>query len=406
VAKSWNRTETWLTLGVLAVGGVVAGIAGLWIYVSATATPLHPDPRAVSSVPESAPRSEWAAAADRARESIRTALAEQNLPGVSVAVGTGGDIVWAEGFGFADIEKRAAVTPATWFRLGTASTLLTSAAAGMLVEQGALKLDDEIQTYVPEFPKKEWPVTLRQIMGHVAGLRNDGGDESVLFSQHCDRPVEAIGHFADADLRFEPGTQFRYSNYGFIVVSAAIESAAGDGFLTYMRKHVFEPLGMNDTTADLAAEAIPERATPYFPRFAADPRYGYHPMRPLDLSCYSGAGIFQSTASDMVRFGLALNTGKLLRPETVQLLQTSLRLPSGEPTGYGLGWDLENVIVAGKPTQTVGEDGAVLGGTAVSILTFREPALVIAVLSNTSYADTAAIALKIAEAFAQAAGSR
>jgi CubicO group peptidase (beta-lactamase class C family) len=163
---------------------------------------------------------------------------------------------------------------------------------------------------------------------------------------------------------------------------------------------------MNDTTADLAAESVPERATPYFPRFAADPRYGPDLMRPLDLSCYSGASLFQSTASDMVRFGLAINNGKLLRPETVELLQTSLRLPSGEPTGYGLGWDLENVTVAGKPTQTLGEDGSVLGGTAVSVLAFRGPALVIAVLSNTSYADTAAIALTVAEAFAPPAGSR
>ena len=106
----------------------------------------------------------------------------------------------------------------------------------------------------------------------------------------------------------------------------------------------------------------------------------------------------------MVRFGLAIDHGKLLKPETVALLQTSARLPSGQETGYGLGWDLENVTVAGKPTQTVGDDGAVLGGTAVSVLTFREPALVIAVLSNTSYADTAAIAITIAEAFAPATG--
>ena len=107
----------------------------------------------------------------------------------------------------------------------------------------------------------------------------------------------------------------------------------------------------------------------------------------------------------MVRFGLAMNGGRLLRPETVQLLQASQRLPSGEETGYGLGWDLENVTVAGRPTQTVGEDGAVLGGTAVSILTFRDPALVIAALSNTSYADTAGIALKVAESFAQPTGA-
>ena len=88
------------------------------------------------------------------------------------------------------------VTPDTRFRIGTASTALTSAAAGLLLEKGRLKLDDEIQTYVPAFPEKQWPVTLRQVMGHMAGVRTDGGDEGPLFTEHCERPVEALQYFA------------------------------------------------------------------------------------------------------------------------------------------------------------------------------------------------------------------
>ena len=124
-------------------------------------------------------------------------LVERNLPGLSVAVGVGGDIVWAEGFGFADLENQVAVTPDTRFRIGTASNALTSAAVGLLMEKGRLNLDEEIQTYVPEFPKKEWPVTLRQLMGQVAGVANDGGDEGPLFGQHCERPVDALEFFAE-----------------------------------------------------------------------------------------------------------------------------------------------------------------------------------------------------------------
>ena len=116
-----------------------------------------------------------AEAVERGRRIARDAVAGQNLPGLSVAVGTGGAIVWAEGFGWADVEDRAPVTPDTRFRIGTASTVLTSAAAGLLVEQGRLKLDEPIQTYVPEFPTKPWPVTLRQVMAHTAGLGSDGG---------------------------------------------------------------------------------------------------------------------------------------------------------------------------------------------------------------------------------------
>jgi serine beta-lactamase-like protein LACTB len=405
LAKSWNRTETWVGLIVGGVGLLILAIAGMWIYVSATATPLHPNAQDVPSAAGSAPTAKWRDAAEQARQIVRAAVAEQNLPGVSVAVGAGREIVWAEGFGWADIERQTKVAPETRFRLGTASTPLTAAAVGLLLEQGRLTLDEPIQKHVPEFPEKEWPVTLRQVMGHLAGLPNDGGDESELFSQHCDRPVDALQHFADRSLRFEPGTQYRYSNYGFIVVSAAVEAAADEPFLTFMRKRIFEPLGMDRTEADLSIEAGPDRATAYFPRFAADPRYGPDVMRDLDLSCYSGSAVFLSTPSDLVKFGMAINNGTLLQPATVQLLQASERLRSGEETGYGLGWDLETAALGAEQTRTVGHDGDLLGGPMASLMIFPDRGIVVSIISNTSYADTAAIAVKIAQAFAGRSGS-
>jgi serine beta-lactamase-like protein LACTB len=104
VAKSWNRTETWVALLVLGAGGLLLGIAGLWVYVSATATPLHPNPQDVPSATLADPSKKWADAVNAARESVRAELAAQNLPGLSVAVGSNGEIVWAEGFGWADLE--------------------------------------------------------------------------------------------------------------------------------------------------------------------------------------------------------------------------------------------------------------------------------------------------------------
>src|SRR5262245_3313210 len=97
--------ETWLALIALGVGGVILAVAGLWIYVSATATPLHPDAQAIGSVQETDPAADWTAATESARQIVRTTLSEQNLPGVSVAVGVNGRIVWTEGFGRADIDK-------------------------------------------------------------------------------------------------------------------------------------------------------------------------------------------------------------------------------------------------------------------------------------------------------------
>jgi serine beta-lactamase-like protein LACTB, mitochondrial len=398
---SKRRTETWLLLIAVGIALIPVALAGLWGYMTVSATPLHPDPKDVRSVTHSAPLPQWAGAVEQGRRIVRAGLAEQNLPGLSVAVGVDGDVVWAEGFGWGDLENRVPIAPDLKFRIGTASTALTSAAVGLLLEEGGLQLDEVIQTYVPDFPQKQWPVTLRHLMGHLAGVRNDGGDEGPLLSMRCERPVDALPPFADRPLLFEPGTEYRFSSYGWILVSAAVEAAANEPFLTFMRKRIFEPLGMRDTMADSAAKPIPNRATPYFPRFAADPRYGLHLMRPIDYSCYAGSSVFLSTPSDLVRFGMAINRGRLLQPATVQLLQTSQRLASEQETGYGLGWDIETVALAGRQTRSVGHDGTSLGGTVASLMTVPEQGIVVSVTSNISYADTPAVALKIAQAFAE-----
>ena len=397
-----KRTDQVLAAGAVIVGIVVSGILGLWGYMSMTAVPLHPNASAVSSVEASAPQQQWAAPADAARQAVRTALSQQNLPGLSVAVGVDDEIVWAEAFGWADMENKTPLDPSTRLRIGTASIALTSAAAGLLLEKGRLTLDDDIHKWVPEYWSHEWPITLGQLMGHTAGIANDGGDEGALYGRHCSRPVEALQYFSgyERELRFMPGSEYRFSSYGWVLVSAAIEAAADQPLLTFMQRQIFDSLGMRDTGADTSTDAQGERATSYFPRFSADPHYGFHLMRPIDFSCYSGASVFVSTPSDLVRFAMAITGGRLLAPETVTLLQTPQRLPSGADTGYGLGWDVEDVILAGQPARWVGHDGTLLGGQAVVLMTFPDRKLTVAVASNASYTDAEAIGLAIANAFA------
>ena len=410
MSKNRNWLKTLAALGVLAVSGLIAVIVGLVMYVNAGAAPLHPQPQSAPSATQSDPSPRWSEAVDGSRQVMRAALAEQNLPGLSVAVGVDGDIAWAEGFGWADLKSRRRVTPTTRFRVGTASTMLTSAGVGILLEQGRLALDDEIQTHVPQFPKKPWPVTLQQVMEHAAGIGTDAEGDAPLSHQHCERPVEAVPQFADAALLFEPGTQHRQSNYGWILVSAAVEAAAGQPFLTFMREQVFRPLGMNDTGAESATEENPEdiggpgedpppftairelileplgivspRARPatdpatfYVPGWGPHPdfRHGLHVRHPRNLSCYAGAKAFYSTPSDLVRLGLAIDRGTLLQPNTVQLLQA--------------------------PQQLTGE---LLGAKVVSVMTVPERGIVVAVASNISTADTSALAQKISDAFASA----
>ena len=396
---SRSRIEIVVVLIVIAVGGLVAAILGLFAYMSLTATPLHPDAQRISSVTHADPSSSWTGPVEQARQIARAGLTDQNLPGLSVTVGVRGEIVWAEAFGWADLYNHVAVAPETRFRIGAVSKALTSIAAGLLLDKHKLNLDAEIQTYVPDYPKKQWPVTVRQLMGHLAGLRDDPGDEASLTP--CGRTLDGLRLFADDSLLFEPGTQYRASSYSWILVSAAIEDAAEERFFTFMRTQIFDPLGMADTRPDSGTELIANRTTFYFPRFSGDTRYGPELTRDGDHSCYAGGGAFLSTPSDLVRFGMAVSGGKLLQPATLKLLQTSQRLPSGEETGYGLGWTLETVPLAGQPTLMAGhgtkED--FIGGTT-NLMTFPDRGLVVAVTTNISFADTKSIAFKIAEAFA------
>src|SRR6187549_499853 len=206
-------------LTVIGVGVFVVLLAavGIYTFVIAVSTKLHPNPKDVPSVALAAPSPRWAAAVEQARRSARAGLVTQNLPGLSVAVGIGGEIAWAEGFGWADMEKRVPVAPAMRFRIGHTSKALTSAAVGLLLEKGRLHLDDDIQTYVPEFPRKQWPVTLRQLMGHVAGIRHYGSGEDAP-TAHCERAADGLKSFADDPLRFEPDTQYGYSTFGWVLV--------------------------------------------------------------------------------------------------------------------------------------------------------------------------------------------
>jgi serine beta-lactamase-like protein LACTB, mitochondrial len=397
-----ERRLPWLALIGQALGVLFIAGLGLYSFIRATSTPpLHSNPESVPSVQQATPLPMWADAVKQGQEIARAVVIEQRLPGLSVAVGVDGarlgqEIVWAEGFGWADIEKRVPVAPHIRFRVGHASKALTSAAVGLLLEKGRLNLGDEIQTYVPEFPRKQWPVTLRQLMGHVAGIRHYDTEADYMPTAHCERASEGLRSFVDDPLRFEPGTQYGYSTFGWILVSAAVEAVAGEPFFTFMRTKIFDPLGMSGTTSDSASESIPDRTTFYSERF-----FGPELAARVDYSCFAGAGGFLSTPSDLVRFGLAINTGKLLKPDTVSRLQSPQYLASGKETEYGLGWMLGTDTLAGEPARVAWHSSRTMVGGSTSFLTFPDSGIVVAVTANMSFKDTRSIALRIAQAFAE-----
>jgi len=314
----------------------------------------------------------YAAAVARARAIVCDRLAGK-IPGLQVAVAVGGKLVWSEAFGYADLAREVPVTAETQFRIGSVSKPLTAAAVALLYEQGKLDLDAPVQRYVPSFPDKGYPITTRQLAGHLAGIRHYRGDE-FLRNRHFDTVLEGLAIFQGDSLLFPPGTKFSYSSYGWNLISAVVEGAAGQDFLTYVSRNVLRPLGLTHTAPDRVDSLIPNR-TRFYERGADS---GFVPAPPVDNSYKWAGGGFLSTAEDLVRFGSALLEPGFLKAATLELLFTSQKTSAGEPTGYGVGWF---VATDGRGHRWVSHGGSSVGGTAAFGVD-RDSRVVIAITSN------------------------
>jgi CubicO group peptidase (beta-lactamase class C family) len=333
---------------------------------------------------------DYTAAIQRGRLIMSEIVQQAGVPGMSVAVGVDGEVVWTQGFGFADLEQRVPATEATLFRVGSVSKSLTAAAVGLLIEEGLLDLDAPVQQYVPTFPEKRWPITTRQLGGHLSGIRHYLGDE-MYGATHYEHVLDGLEIFQDDTLLFEPGTRYSYSSYAWNLLSAVVESAAGIPFLQYMRQRVFDPIAMQETSADHNDSLIPRRT-----RFYERTRSGIVLNAPYVDNSYKWAGGgFIATTADLARFGMALTDGEFLAPETLEILWTSQHLDDGSPTGYGIGW---SVGTDHDGRRVVSHSGGSIGGTAFLLL-FPDHGLVVATLANSSAPMRLSTAWAIAEPF-------
>ncbi|HEX2166673.1 MAG TPA: serine hydrolase domain-containing protein [Longimicrobiales bacterium] len=340
----------------------------------------------------------YAQAVDSARAAARRYVRTENLPGVSIAVGRSSEVVWAEAFGWADLSSEILATPRTLYPVGSISKSLTATAAGLLWERGRLDFDVPIQTYLPEFPEKKWPITTGQLMGHIAGVVRSSGMADILRQPHCEDARSAIQAVVEDTLIFEPGTEYSYSNFGWRLVGAVVEAAAGEPYLEFMDREVFTPAGMELTVPDLGDE--PGEAVKYDRAMYGTLRRG----QDIDMSCSMAPGGFLSTPTELVQFGYAMLNGELLDSATVERFWTPQRLASGAPTSYGYGWGVGNVALGaegeGASTRVVQHGGSVLGGRA-SLMIFPDEDLVVSVMTNAA-GDVSGLATEIARFFRNA----
>lgn len=333
----------------------------------------------------------YQAQVEQSRALIDSLMRARNLPGLSIAVSVGGEVVWSEGFGYADLEQLTPVLPTTRFRIGSISKSLTAAALAQLYEQGKVDLDAPVQRYVPTFPEKaKGTVTPRLLAGHLAGVRHYRGDE-FLSSRHYQNSLEGLTIFQDDTLLTPPGEAYSYSTYGWNLLSVVVEGASGEDFLSFMHEHVFRPLGMRHTVADHTDSIIVGR-TGFYVR-TEDGSLINAPY--VDNSYKWAGGGFLSTPEDLLRFANAHLEGGFLKPETVQLLWTSQRTTAGEATGYGIGWGVREV----DGHLVVSHGGGSVGGNSWLAIV-PDAKVVLAVTANISGAGYGAVPQRILRLFA------
>jgi CubicO group peptidase (beta-lactamase class C family) len=233
-------------------------------------------------------------------------VANRDFSGV-VLIARGDEILVRKAYGMASFELGVPNTPATKFRIASLTKTFTAAAIVMLKERGRLRYEDKLSKFVPEYPHSD-KITIRNLLDHEAGVPNpDYGKSFCQQSQPIDQVVQALGK---KPLDFPPGTREQYSNGGYLLLARAVEKISGQTYDEFLRRNIFEPLGMADTGNYPAESLVPGRACGYFP---APLPAGLENAPLLDLSTSFGSGSLYSTVNDLFRWARAVRAEQLFK---------------------------------------------------------------------------------------------
>jgi CubicO group peptidase (beta-lactamase class C family) len=331
------------------------------------------------------------------REQIEQAIAKfmaaNQVPGLSAAVVEDGKYVWSAGFGMSDVEGFVPATSQTLYRLGSVSKSLTAVAAMQLFEREKLDLDAPVQRYCPAFPEKEAPITTRELLAHLSGIRHyrsDSDDDPEIDNiKHFADPIQGgLQFFAKDSLLAKPGSKFSYTTHGYTVVGCAVEGASGTKYTEYMHRNVFLPADMTHTQADDRYAIVPYRT-----RFYHKDKSGTVVNADfLDSSYKIPGGGWLSSAEDMARFEVAVLNDSLIRRATRDLMWTPQKAADGSANGYALGWGWGSGKKAGL--NDVGHGGGQQGTSTFMMIVPDQNAGAV-VLINMDNVDAAAVASEI-----------
>lgn len=333
---------------------------------------------------------------------IQDLIDERGIPGISITVAADNQLLYAKGFGYSDVENLVPATSETRYRTASIAKSMTAVAIMSLVEEGKLDLDVPVQRYCDDYPKKKWPVTTRQLLGHLGGVRHYDKPGESTSTKHFYGVRSALDAFRDDPLLHEPGTKYHYSTFGYNLLGSVVEGAGEMKFTDFLAERIFAPAGMTQTIADNQHQVIVGRSRGYIRPTAArlDSYPKDHDLQreqlynaPLhDTSMKIPGGGLLSTSSDLVRFAIALNTEKLLARETCRQMWTSQRTSDGESTGYGMGWRVRHRDGRKVVSHTGGQSGV-----STVLVLVPETGTAVAIMCNLQHTGLLATAMQIVD---------
>jgi CubicO group peptidase (beta-lactamase class C family) len=324
--------------------------------------------------------------ADDVTRIVHAEMEKQHIPGLALLVSRKGVPIRAQGFGLASLELNVPVKPETIFQSGSIGKQFTATAVMLLVEEGKIGLNDPLSKYFAEGPGWWSEVTIRELLSHTAGftdypkdfdLRKDYSEEELL------KMVEAIPP------AYAPGTNWKYSNLGYVTLGILIHRVSGQYFGDFLQDRVFKPLGMSTTRIMSEADIIPNRAAGY--RLENGQIKNQEWVSPSANSTADGSLYF--TILDLAKWDAALYTEKVLKESSKREMWTVAALSDGKPNRahYGFGWFVES-----RSGHRVVEHDGRWQGFSTQISRYFDDGLTIVILANQGYCDPHLIADEVA----------
>lgn len=306
-------------------------------------------------------------------DQIAKAYYRADQPGATVIVVKDGKVLLRSAYGVANLSTKEALQADHVMRLGSITKQFTAVAILQLIEAGKMALNDPVTKFFPDYPASGKRITIEHLLTHTSGIPSYTGKPGFMAKSMTDMSVsEMVDSFKNDALEFEPGTAYKYNNSGYFLLGAIIEKVSGDTYANYVAKHIFTPLGMNNTAHEGHERSQQARAQGYSQLGEV-----FDLSMKISMTQPYAAGSIASTVDDLAKWDAAITAGKLLTADSWQRAFTSYKLKNGQDTNYAYGWG-----VGQFEGQTMLSHGGGIPGFSTYALRLPKDKVFVAVLHN------------------------